>query len=185
KIETVRDDYSDIRNSVVGLSKTYDIVITSGGVGPTHDDITYDAVARAFGKSLEHHQPTLARMRDLMTRIMAKSRIEAVLPDPNGTPEQIACARMALIPQDSQVEFPSANLWVPLVTVNENVHVLPGVPKIFEQMVDDGLDGLIRRARDRRRARHQEEDQLPHESAASVMASRGEAVEDLRAQSFH
>ncbi|RIB09021.1 hypothetical protein C2G38_2109655 [Gigaspora rosea] len=43
--------------------------------------------------------------------------------------------RMALFPQPSRVIFPHENLWVPIVIVNENIHILPGVPKLFEALL--------------------------------------------------
>lgn len=43
--------------------------------------------------------------------------------------------RMALFPQPSRIIFPHENLWVPIVIVNENIHILPGVPKLFEALL--------------------------------------------------
>src|SRR3954453_9644640 len=55
RIEVVPDDVDDIATSVRGLAERFDTVFTSGGVGPTHDDVTMAAVARAFGMSLIRH----------------------------------------------------------------------------------------------------------------------------------
>ncbi|KAJ2824425.1 hypothetical protein GGI24_003410 [Coemansia furcata] len=138
KIEVVPDNYASISNSLLHLSQNYDIVFTSGGIGPTHDDITYDAVSRAFGSELAYHDGTLARMRRIM-----KSRGVATMPDPKGTAEQIALARMALLPANAEVVYPCEEYWVPVVSVMGRVHVFPGIPKLFEDLVDAYLPGLV------------------------------------------
>ncbi|KAJ1894948.1 hypothetical protein GGI13_003161 [Coemansia sp. RSA 455] len=140
KIEIVPDQYESISNSLQRLSQNHDIVFTSGGIGPTHDDITYDAVSRAFGSKLAYHEDTLARMRRIM-----KSRGSLTMPDPQGTAEQIAMARMALLPANAQVVYPCEEYWVPVVSVMGRVHVFPGIPKLFENLVDAYLPGLVAR----------------------------------------
>ncbi|KAJ2744291.1 hypothetical protein GGI20_003082 [Coemansia sp. BCRC 34301] len=134
KIEVVPDKYAAISSSVQSLSRSHDIVFTSGGIGPTHDDITYEAVARAFGNGLEYHADTLARMRRIM---------KGKIPDPQGTPEQVAAARMALFPATATVVYPCKEYWVPVVSVAGNVHIFPGIPKLFEELVDAYLPGLV------------------------------------------
>ncbi|KAJ2848818.1 hypothetical protein GGI22_005655, partial [Coemansia erecta] len=138
KIEVVADKHEAICASIKQLSSTHDIVFTSGGIGPTHDDITYSALARAFGSKLEYNAQTLDRMRDIM-----KDHHVAHLPDPHGSPEQIAGARMALFPADATLTFPCDEFWVPVVCIAGNVHVFPGIPKLFEKMVDAYLPGLV------------------------------------------
>ncbi|KAJ2327449.1 hypothetical protein GGI00_004465 [Coemansia sp. RSA 2681] len=134
KIEVVPDRYSAISSSVQSLSRSHDIVFTSGGIGPTHDDITYEAVGRAFGDGLEYHADTLVRMRRIMT---------GAAPDPRGTAEQAAAARMALFPASATVVYPCEEYWVPVVSVAGNVHIFPGIPKLFEELVDAYLPGLV------------------------------------------
>ncbi|KAJ1736056.1 hypothetical protein LPJ61_000199 [Coemansia biformis] len=138
RIEVVPDQSRDICESVRRLSQRHQIVFTSGGIGPTHDDITYGAVASAFGARLGYHQPTLARMRRIM-----EARGAAALPDPSGIPDQVACARMALLPEDAVVAYPCSELWVPVVCVGGNVHVLPGIPALFSTLTDAYLPGLV------------------------------------------
>ncbi|KAJ2898831.1 hypothetical protein IWW38_001211 [Coemansia aciculifera] len=134
KIEVVPDTYAAISSSVQSLSRSHDIVFTSGGIGPTHDDITYKAVGRAFGSSLEYHADTLARMRRIMSGTIA---------DPRGTAEQVAAARMALFPAGATVVYPCEEYWVPVVSVSGNVHIFPGIPKLFENLVDAYLPSLV------------------------------------------
>ncbi|KAJ1799049.1 hypothetical protein LPJ75_006731, partial [Coemansia sp. RSA 2598] len=144
KIEVVPDRYQAIADSVQQLSRKYDIVFTSGGIGPTHDDITYEAIGRAFGCDLRHHEPTMARMRRIMAR-RAASHARWTTPDPEGTPDQIACARMALFPEPATVIYPCDKYWVPVVCVNKNVHIFPGIPRLFDELVTAYLPGLVNR----------------------------------------
>lgn len=46
----------EIAKTVLDFSKEYSIVFTSGGVGPTHDDVTYEAIAKGLGLKLEQHE---------------------------------------------------------------------------------------------------------------------------------
>ncbi|KAJ1835725.1 hypothetical protein LPJ73_007696 [Coemansia sp. RSA 2703] len=124
-VHMVTDDMQQIAQSLKHLVQTHDAVFTTGGVGPTHDDITYDAVGRTFGREMRHHEGTLARMRRMM---------QGTEPDPEGSEAQRACARMALFPEDAQVCFPCDDLWVPVVSLNK-VHVFPGVPWLFAKLV--------------------------------------------------
>jgi len=49
KVETVRDSFEDIAEAINRIAPQVDYLITSGGIGPTHDDLTYEAIARAVG----------------------------------------------------------------------------------------------------------------------------------------
>ena len=98
-------------------------VFTSGGIGPTHDDVTYDAVARASGVGLELHAPTVAKMREHY-EAQGKELTDARL-------------RMATLPQGCEV-LETPGLWVPLVHLDA-VYVLPGVPGLFKRMVEASL----------------------------------------------
>jgi len=137
KIIVVPDDMEEIGNAVTELSRKYDLVFTSGGIGPTHDDITYEAIANAFGLKLEEHQPTVERM--LNHGFVREDSILLKLPGipnrPKPRPLNAARLRMATLPTPCSVMYPCDNLWVPLVTVNNNVSILPGVPRLFESMI--------------------------------------------------
>ncbi|KAJ2084328.1 hypothetical protein H4R24_000121 [Coemansia sp. RSA 988] len=145
RIEVVPDQHDEIGRSVKQLARNHQIVFTSGGIGPTHDDITYNALAHAFDSKLTYHLPTLDRMR----RIMQKRGV-TTLPDPHGSADQVACARMALLPEKAQVLYPCEELWVPIVCVAGNVHVLPGIPGLFERLLDAYLPELVQRLGGRR-----------------------------------
>jgi molybdenum cofactor synthesis domain-containing protein len=122
RVETITDDVDDIATTVKRLSETYTWVFTSGGIGPTHDDMTYEGIARAFSRELAYDDAVLAQMDE-----HGKSRGYGELND--------ARKRMALYPTGCEVVQPLEHLWVPVVVV-ENVHVLPGVPGLFSALID-------------------------------------------------
>ncbi|KAK0744132.1 MoaB/Mog domain-containing protein [Schizothecium vesticola] len=144
RIEVIEDDESQIIEAVRRMSDRYDFVVTSGGIGPTHDDITYQSIAKAFSVPLELHQGAL----DLMKKI---SKPHAHQPNFNwdvDSPALRARLRMVELPFDAakdpakQVLFPCEELWVPVAVVNDNVHILPGVPRLFEALLE-GLKPYI------------------------------------------
>ncbi|CAG8447848.1 5672_t:CDS:2 [Dentiscutata erythropus] len=132
RIEVIPDKEEEIIEAVRRLSSNYDLVVTSGGIGPTHDDITYLSIARAYNLPLVYHQSTLDRMA--VTGQSVSSHLKSLESKPTKAMIE-AKHRMALFPQSSRVIFPHENFWVPIVIVNENIHILPGVPKIFEALL--------------------------------------------------
>src|SRR5690606_39229044 len=62
RVETIPDDIDEIARTVRRMSEAYTWVFTSGGIGPTHDDMTYEGVARAFDRKLVYRQDVLAKM---------------------------------------------------------------------------------------------------------------------------
>src|ERR1700759_4315047 len=60
----VADVEDEIVEAVNSLRKRYTYVFTTGGIGPTHDDITADSVAKAFGVGIDHHPEVVARFRE-------------------------------------------------------------------------------------------------------------------------
>ncbi|KAI8613205.1 MoaB/Mog domain-containing protein [Chytriomyces sp. MP71] len=133
RIVVVADDGADIARLVRELSDEFGHVVTSGGIGPTHDDITYDSIAKAFGLSLKQHNDTIEKMKAI-----AHAR------DPS-TPFDLNTGRlrMATLPHPATVSHPCKDLWVPIVTVNGNVSIFPGVPRLFEQLVSNFVQDSI------------------------------------------
>ncbi|KAL2158632.1 hypothetical protein VTH06DRAFT_4114 [Thermothelomyces fergusii] len=136
RIEVIEDDEAEIVEAVRRMSERYDLVVTSGGIGPTHDDITYKSVAKAFDLPLVLHEEAYARMKKL-------SKPRPGQPEFNwdvDSPALRAKLRMVELPTDTsrpleeQFLFP-CELWVPVAVVNGNVHILPGVPKLFTQLL--------------------------------------------------
>lgn len=122
----IRDDGDAIAAAVQVLSAEYDHVFTSGGIGPTHDDITADSVARAMNRSIGIR----ADARAILAEHYKKSGVEM----------NEARLRMARIP-DSATLIDNPVSAAPGFTV-ENVHVLAGVPSIFKAMVASILPTL-------------------------------------------
>lgn len=114
----VADNHLAIVAAVDAL-RTYDHVFTSGGIGPTHDDITADAVAAAFGATVD----VRADARALLEAHYARTGMEL----------NEARLRMARIPEGAElIDNPISA--APGFTLG-NVHVMAGVPNIFEAMV--------------------------------------------------
>lgn len=112
EILVVPDDRARIASAVAHLSKSFDWVFTSGGVGPTHDDVTIEAVADAFGVGTTTHDETA----NLIRRHYGERCTEGHL-------------RMALVPEGAALEVIESVRW-PTVRMR-NTFVLPGIPEVF------------------------------------------------------
>ncbi len=122
----VSDDPDAIIAAVRELSAKYDHVFTSGGIGPTHDDITADCIAAAFDTSID-------------VRDDARAILQAHY-DAQGLELNAARLRMARIPDGAAlIDNPVSK--APGFTL-KNVHVMAGVPKIFHAMVASVLPSL-------------------------------------------
>lgn len=126
EVRVVADDPDAIVAAVRALSASYTHVFTSGGIGPTHDDITADNVARAFDTPITVRDDA----RALLEAHYAKS----------GQELNEARLRMARIPDGATlIDNPIST--APGFTIG-NVHVMAGVPKIFEVMLQSLLPNL-------------------------------------------
>src|SRR5947208_17132470 len=63
EVRVVPDEEDEIVAALDALRSRYTYVFTTGGIGPTHDDITADAVAKAFGLPIDHHPEVVGRFR--------------------------------------------------------------------------------------------------------------------------
>ncbi|KAI9592284.1 MoaB/Mog domain-containing protein, partial [Syncephalis fuscata] len=137
RIEVVPDDKADIGESVHRLANRFDVVYTCGGIGPTHDDITYESIAAAFDLPMAMHEPTWTRMR-------ANPRLN----DVKLTEEDLQRRRrMAWQPSGPNVAVHFASdkhLWTPVVVINEKVHILPGVPVLFRRLLEVALPAVLK-----------------------------------------
>lgn len=112
RIVVIPDDVSEIAAAVGECMVKFDYVFTSGGVGPTHDDVTIEGVARAFGRPIVRHPGLVAVIRGSFGDRTDEARL-----------------RMADAPEGSELIFSAATRWPVLAT--GNVFILPGVPEIF------------------------------------------------------
>lgn len=126
EVRVVSDDAAAIVSAVQALSAAYDSVFTSGGIGPTHDDITADCIAAAFSDHID-------------VRDDARALLQAHY-DRNGQELNDARLRMARIP-DSATLIDNPVSVAPGFTV-QNVHVMAGVPSVFQAMFASVLPTL-------------------------------------------
>src|SRR4051812_16184498 len=117
RIEVLPDDIEEIAASVRALAARVDHVFTSGGVGPTHDDVTLAAVPAAFDMRIER-----------------RAELEPLIRGGLGAGFHERDLRMADVPDGARLVYgpPSGPLRWPVVAVR-NVFVLPGVPEIFRR----------------------------------------------------
>jgi molybdenum cofactor synthesis domain-containing protein len=126
EVRIVADEENDIADAVNALRRRYDYVFTSGGIGPTHDDITADSVAKAFGVPCEHD----AKAMKLLGAHYAKREMEFT----------DARQRMARMPRGAEhIDNPVSV--APGFRIG-NVHVMAGVPAIFQAMLDNVVPTL-------------------------------------------
>jgi len=114
RITVIPDEVDTIAREVAFFSQEFDVVFTSGGVGPTHDDVTMEGVARAMKVSVVRHPGLVALLRQYY-----------------GDAVNDANLRMAEVPEGAElvgaesVRFPTV--------LARNVYILPGVPEIFRR----------------------------------------------------
>ncbi|MDA8088868.1 MAG: molybdopterin-binding protein [Nitrospiraceae bacterium] len=112
-VAVIPDDVDEIASTVASCAKKYDYVFTSGGIGPTHDDVTMKGVAMAFGR-----------------RLVLNDRLKELIVKRCGVPSDVVM-RMAEMPEGSElielngINFPPVRL--------ENVFVFPGIPEFLKK----------------------------------------------------
>ena len=129
EVRIIPDDKETIKNTVLECYKKFDYIFTTGGIGPTHDDITTECIASAFNLDVEINSEALKRLKDHYK----KSNIEL----------NNARIKMAKIPKGAKlIDNPVSS--APGFIV-ENIYVLPGVPKILQAMfknLEDEIKGI-------------------------------------------
>jgi molybdenum cofactor synthesis domain-containing protein len=119
EVRIVPDDIGRIAETVNALRRTHDYLFTTGGIGPTHDDITVDAMAAAFGVSVIVHPEGRRILEDYY-----RDR-------PGGLTD--ARLRMARVPEGAEL-IPNLSSGAPGVKMG-NVYILAGVPNIAASML--------------------------------------------------
>jgi len=123
EVRIVRDDVPVIAGALKELSAHSQFVISTGGVGPTHDDVTFQAYAAAFDMPLEMHAELEQRIRGFF-----------------GEETTSASLRMAVVPRGTELIISGPSSW-PIVKV-ANCFVLPGLPEVFFKKFDGVLAWL-------------------------------------------
>ncbi|HVK85363.1 MAG TPA: molybdopterin-binding protein [Kofleriaceae bacterium] len=121
RIVVVPDEADDIGATVTDLARRVDHVFTSGGVGPTHDDVTMAAIARAFGTTLTRHPELEAKVRAYWGDKLAEPNL-----------------RLAEVPVGARLVYGKDSVWP--VVAYANVYILPGVPALFRRKFVDIRD---------------------------------------------
>ena len=148
EVRIIPDNQEKIMSSVRHLKAHTDMLFTSGGLGPTHDDITAEAISKAFGEAF-----------------IAREDAEQVLRAFHGEGISDEILRMARVPKSSILipnpvsGAPGFSLW--------NVHVMAGVPKIFQAMFNEIKDDLPR-------------GQIPIEATIKIYIPESKVSKDLR-----
>nr|XP_023022093.1 FAD synthase-like [Leptinotarsa decemlineata] len=120
KISVIGDNIEEVSKEVRHFSDSFDYVLTTGGIGPTHDDITYEAVAKAFNEKLVLN----TELKDICLKFY--DTIDINCPG----------MKMAYIPESSKLNFKAGiqgpKMNYPNVSVN-NVFIFPGVPEMMKK----------------------------------------------------
>src|SRR5205814_8207166 len=112
RITIVPDGLDEIATEVRSAHRTFDVVFTSGGVGPTHDDITMEGIARGLGRTVILHPDIESKLRAFYGDKINRARL-----------------KMAEVPEGAEL-IADVNLNFPTIKV-ENIYILPGIPEIF------------------------------------------------------
>lgn len=115
RIVVIPDDLDVIAETVRAFHEQYDVVFTSGGVGPTHDDITIEGIARGMNRRVIIHPVLEAKIREYLT----------------GRTINAAHLKMAEAPEGAELLMED-NLRFPTIKL-ENIYILPGIPEILQQ----------------------------------------------------
>jgi FAD synthetase len=114
RILTIPDEVDEIAEAVKEFRPRYDVVFTSGGVGPTHDDVTMEGIAKGLGQRLVRHPAIESRLREFYKEHVNDARL-----------------KMSEVPEGAEL-LVDGRLGFPTVKC-ENFYILPGIPELFEQ----------------------------------------------------
>jgi len=114
RISTIPDDIEIIGEEVAAFSQRFDLVFTTGGVGPTHDDVTIDGIAHGLGVKVIRDPELERRMRQRLGANANEARL-----------------RMTNVPEGSELLAMDA-LFAPVIKV-KNIFIFPGIPKILQE----------------------------------------------------
>lgn len=122
RVVVISDDQDEIVKEIRRLQGEVDVVITSGGVGPTHDDVTIKSVAASLNSEMLFHSEMAAMLKEKMN---------------NGTnPLTPAQIKMATLPSNAKLRYLSENKDDWPVLQCKNIFILPGVPQFFAKKIE-------------------------------------------------
>jgi len=121
RIITIPDSIETIASEVKAMSESYDYVFTSGGIGPTHDDLTIEGVAAAFGRPVEIDKSLEEKIRLVIGKDLNEGQL-----------------KMAKVPAGATL-IDSGDKWFSLVVV-ENVYIFPGIPEALRKKFEAASD---------------------------------------------
>lgn len=124
EVRVVEDDAAAIGDAVLTLSNSHDYLFTTGGIGPTHDDITVDSVAAALGLGVEYHPQAIA----LLEGYYGKDKL---------TEDR---KRLARVPEGADL-IPNPMSGAPGIRI-KNIYLMAGIPDIMRGMLE-GLRGQL------------------------------------------
>jgi len=114
RILTIPDELDEIAAAVAQFHRDYDLVFTSGGVGPTHDDVTMEGVARGLDRRVIRHPAIADKIREYFRDKVNEARL-----------------KMSEVPEGAEL-IVDGRLGFPTIKC-ENIYILPGIPEILEQ----------------------------------------------------
>ncbi len=136
----IDDDVLEIAAALANLAERAELIVVSGGLGPTADDLTREAVARWTGRALEHHGGAMAAIEDRYRRM------ERRMPEVNRRQAEVIAGATVI---------PNPNGTAPAQSLQHDgttVFLLPGVPHEFEALVDTAVAEWLERHGDPARA---------------------------------
>jgi molybdenum cofactor synthesis domain-containing protein len=114
RIVVIPDEIDVIADAIRSLRTTVDVIFTSGGVGPTHDDVTIAGVAQGLGRAVIRHPSIESKLREFFGGDVNEARL-----------------KLADVVDGTELEY-VGNLSFPTFRV-ENIYILPGIPEIFRE----------------------------------------------------
>jgi len=117
RISVIPDEIELIGKEVAGFSREFDHVFTTGGVGPTHDDVTIAGIAHGFGLRVVYHPVLEKRLRDRHGAALNEARL-----------------RMAEVPEGAELAGDGTS-YAPAVKL-KNIYIFPGIPKVMQDQFE-------------------------------------------------
>jgi len=142
RVSIISDDGQDIADEIRRFKNEVDFIITSGGIGPTHDDVTIKSVAEALGLDLALHYP-MAEL--LLDKMRTNSTTKSGCDDDNSEkhPKRTLIrqlsegqVKMATLPTSSELQYLTDDSEEWPVLQCQNIFILPGVPAYFDSKIN-------------------------------------------------